>query len=687
MKAKCNRSSLMVVVIVSALFSLISVGQAQNQQAEEFGILPMPGPDGIKLVIVGDVLHKFTANDHEGWVGYNIYRKTAEETDFRRLNKNVIARVNTLDDLVSVVGDRFEGVESLVGLTRDEIWEAVDNDMESIAFIVYVSDQFAEAIGQVFWDYNVTVGVQYEYTVTRVKIDGTESPSSHGGVVVHGTPFMPLMGPENIKIFADEKSISLTWEKHPDDESTFCYYVYRSTGPEASFFRINPAPLVVTAGQNEEDIFKGAFSDTTIIAERIYYYTVVSVDYAGNESPRQPVVAVKTKDVTAPRVPQGVEALPANSGVKIVWEKVQDEDLAGYNVYRSEDAETDFAALNEVILPRESAYYFDNTPSVATKFYYHVTSIDLAGNESAPSARLGQHYRNFHRPMPPQGVKTEPLDKGVALAWLPNAESDLQGYYVYRAEEYEGLISQVSPLLPDSVTSYIDQDEFLSERGNYYYLVKAINFSGVKSRFSVPAIVSPKVTELHHAPRSFFGFQDAMGNHLIWSPSTDIQVSGYNVFRAEESKPQTWTLLNGSPIDRSEGSYIDKTAVVSMPYQYRLKSVNKAGQEGPGSHLLLLTRFVTAPMAPGTIRVTRDTGGVKLAWMPTRESNVVGYRIYRRSDTEEAVLITTTDLPRGNSGFLDPDVELQKRYYYSIASVANDGREGLPSTETTFLVE
>ncbi len=677
----------MILAVVSVTLPLVSVCQAQEQQAEEFGIMPMPGPEGIKLVIVGEVLHKSTADNHNGWVGYNIYRKTGEEADFRKLNKKVISRVNTLDDLTAVVGDRFEGVESLVGLTKDEIWDAVDHDIEAIAFVVYVSDLFAESIGQLLWDYDVTVGAQYEYTITRVKNDGTESEPSHGGVVVHGTPYVPLIGPAEIKTFASERSISLTWEKHPDDESTFCYYVYRASSPEASFVRINPAPLVVTASENEGAVFKGAFSDTTMMAGRVYYYTVVSVDYAGNESARQPVIALKTKDLQPPRVPQNVQALPSNSGMKIIWDPVLDKDLAGYNVYRSDEAEAGFVVLNKVILPRDSGFYFDNSPTVATKYYYHVTSIDLSGNESASSARLGQHYRNFHRPMPPQGLKTEPADKGASLSWMPNTESDLQGYYVYRAEEFQGIISQVSPLLPDSVTSYVDQGEFLSERGNYYYLVKAMNYSGVKSRFSVPAIVSPKVTELHHAPRSFFGFQDPVGNHLIWSSSTDIQVTGYNIYRAEEATPQAWTLLTATAVGRTEGSYVDNTAEVSVPYLYRLVSLNKAAEEGAGSHHVSLTRFVTAPMAPGTLRVSKAPAGIQLDWTPTRESTVVGYRVYRRSDTEEAVLLTRVDLSRDVAQFLDPDAVPQKRYYYSISSVARDGREGLKSTETAFWVE
>ena len=48
-------------------------------------------------------------------------------------------------------------------------------------------------------------------------------------------------------------------------------------------------------------------------------------------------------------------------------------------------------------------------------------------------------------------------------------------------------LSQVSPLIGGDTTSYLDTDEYLSARGRYYYVVQAMNYTGLYSPYSLPA--------------------------------------------------------------------------------------------------------------------------------------------------------------------------------------------------------
>lgn len=92
-------------------------------------------------------------------------------------------------------------------------------------------------------------------------------------------------------------------------------------------------------------------------------------------------------DVFPPRTPSGVSAHSEISG-KIVldWEEGGGGTLDHYNVYRSQDE--NFRCGNETFLVKSnSTNYQDLEIAENTTCYYKVTSVDVEGNESEPSAR------------------------------------------------------------------------------------------------------------------------------------------------------------------------------------------------------------------------------------------------------------------------------------------------------------
>ncbi|HLZ43717.1 MAG TPA: hypothetical protein VKQ11_22310 [Candidatus Sulfotelmatobacter sp.] len=135
-------------------------------------------------------------------------------------------------------------------------------------------------------------------------------------------------------------------------------------------------------------------TDTSIEWEKTYEYraeTVTVIDQA-NKAPLEvegddtPAVKVYADDVFPPAVPSGLQAVFSGPGQKpfidLVWAPVTDIDLAGYNVYRSED-ETAPVKLNSE--PLKTPAYRDSSVSSRKQYAYSVTSVDLRGNESARS--------------------------------------------------------------------------------------------------------------------------------------------------------------------------------------------------------------------------------------------------------------------------------------------------------------
>jgi hypothetical protein len=125
---------------------------------------------------------------------------------------------------------------------------------------------------------------------------------------------------------------------------------------------------------------------------KTYAYTVrsvVQVQGMALESSDSPPVVLTPRDTFPPAAPQGLVAavLPGATGdakvVDLSWSINLETDLAGYRVYRSEQEGTKGELLTKELLPTPA--YRDSSVHNGQKYWYSVTAVDKAGNESAPS--------------------------------------------------------------------------------------------------------------------------------------------------------------------------------------------------------------------------------------------------------------------------------------------------------------
>jgi fibronectin type 3 domain-containing protein len=149
-----------------------------------------------------------------------------------------------------------------------------------------------------------------------------------------------------------------------------------------------PSSLLATSETN-------SYRDTSFAFDYTYVYVVRSVIQADGselESATSPPLIVTPRDTFPPAAPQGVVAalLPAASPgalvVDLSWSISLETDLAGYRVYRSEQEGTRGQVLNQELLPTPAVR--DTSVQPGHRYWYTVTAVDRAGNESAPSASV-----------------------------------------------------------------------------------------------------------------------------------------------------------------------------------------------------------------------------------------------------------------------------------------------------------
>jgi hypothetical protein len=137
------------------------------------------------------------------------------------------------------------------------------------------------------------------------------------------------------------------------------------------------------------------FLDTGFDYGQTYAYLVRSVVLAEGvqrESGDSPAAVVTPRDIFPPTTPQGIVAavIPGSAAgswvVELSWSINVEADLAGYRLYRSEQESTPGQLLSPDLLPTPA--YRDNSVSSGKRYWYMVTAVDRAGNESAPSAAV-----------------------------------------------------------------------------------------------------------------------------------------------------------------------------------------------------------------------------------------------------------------------------------------------------------
>ncbi len=117
-------------------------------------------------------------------------------------------------------------------------------------------------------------------------------------------------------------------------------------------------------------------------------------------------------DTDPPAVPQGLAATASPAGVSLDWADNTDSDFDGYHVYRSSDPAGPFTQLTASLL--KTSAYSDPTAPVGATSYYHVTAVDLVGNESAPSTAASVTRPNTGTWAAEQSAPAAILDVGGA---------------------------------------------------------------------------------------------------------------------------------------------------------------------------------------------------------------------------------------------------------------------------------
>jgi len=170
------------------------------------------------------------------------------------------------------------------------------------------------------------------------------------------------------------------------------YRVYRAEA-EPGAPPETPKPKGSLAVIGQPDASASSFSDTNFEFARTYLYVVRSLIQTPNgplESSDSNTLVITPKNIFPPAAPLGLEVVfvPAEgetaAHLELSWAISPENDIAGYNIYRSEQVGVLGTRLNAGPLP--SPAFRDMNVQPGRTYFYNVTAIDRSGNESPASA-------------------------------------------------------------------------------------------------------------------------------------------------------------------------------------------------------------------------------------------------------------------------------------------------------------
>lgn len=188
---------------------------------------------------------------------------------------------------------------------------------------------------------------------------------------------LPPVITEVMVLNVTENSAEVSWKTNESSDSTVDY----AKGP----IGLDPYSMVASDPAMVTD-HKVTMSG--LLPGQTYHFRVRSLDFERNEGVSSDY-QFNTPSGDAPAMVAGLVVAKPTEMERIVlsWLSNGEADLAGYNLYRSESASVAFTKVNANPIPSVvgSTTYQDEGLKIATKYYYYVKAVDVAGNESAPS--------------------------------------------------------------------------------------------------------------------------------------------------------------------------------------------------------------------------------------------------------------------------------------------------------------
>jgi large repetitive protein len=426
-------------------------------------------------------------------------------------------------------------------------------------------------------------------------------------------------------------------------------------------------------------------------------------------------------DSTAPSMPTGVAAADASTvsaaAARVSWTANTATDLSSYKIYRSTTSGGTYTLVGHVAAPTTS--FTDTEVQYGTAYYYTVSAIDTAANESAKSSPVSVTPVEHVPPTAPTVSVTGHGDGLVSLAWSGATDNvGVTGYDVWMKQAVNGAWTKQADVTAESYTR-----SGLINGMTYYFKVRARDAAGNYSVDSNAASDAPvrllgDVSMRIEDADPVISYQ---GTWLTWGPDpayTNLTARYATIKDSRATLTFTGTGVSVKAVGTQRENrgianvYIDGVFVTAVDMYSatagQQATIYEASGLASGTHSLTLEvsglknaasngtvldvdcfdiaghvtdlGSLSAPQSLSVQDRAADAGdALALSWNAGAGAGATGYSIYRSLSAAGPFAIVA-QVPAGTTTAVDTGLTDGTTYYYRVTAFNAFGIESLPSS-------
>jgi len=323
-------------------------------------------------------------------------------------------------------------------------------------------------------------------------------------------------------------------------------------------------------------------------------------------------------------------------------------------------------------------YYSDKNVKKGEKYLYKVFLTQAPEGMKVDTAYFFTGIDEY-MPLPiPVNVKAEEGDKMVTITWNRKYQEDFyNSFWVEKSMDHGKTYIKVNdtPLVNTTPDGYAESDfafvidTLVDNQHTYLYRVIGISIFGELSPPSKVVEVKGKNIISSVPTVHLLKTEDGTGVTVKWEfpDAKGEKVDGFRIFRSNQFA-KDYQLLADS-LSLIQTSYTDEHALLTG--YYRMQAYNSDGS-GPYS-IPKMKQLVDSipPAIPLGLKAVADTTGlVRLTWIPNKDDDIFGYRVYRANSKNEEFSQLTSKAVK--NPFYKDQISLKtltKEVYYKVAAI------------------
>ncbi len=414
----------------------------------------------------------------------------------------------------------------------------------------------------------------------------------------------------------------------------------------------------------------------------LHVYVVIAVDPEGNTGP--PALALVT--ISAPGanvpVPAGLRATKnEQSRIVISWNPVNDPNLLGYLVSRSQSTQGPFTPVtSDTLFTTGQTTYVDSLVATDQVYYYKVQTVvqdpQLGLLRSDTSTFIdGQALADQSAPAAPSDLIVSLDDENfqrVMLSWTApvtdrngNELTGLASFEIYRSRGNNTSFALIATVSSDQVNFVDTSVELLT---TYFYAVRALDQASNAGPRSQPVSVTTKGFAIPRNVRAIAGEQKIT---LTWTANTEPELTGYEILRFTDPTHETPDKTFSSLLT----TYVDTPVTADQPFVYRVRAVGTSNVKSELSPPVSAQATAPAPVlaAPRNVQARGGTGHITITWSANTEIELTGYRVLRYTDPAQTQAEAT--FATVNTTYVDSPLVSGQIYIYRVQAVGTNNEE------------